>query len=533
MKARPYQVEAVNAADKALRSPDLGPACVSLPTGSGKTVIFALLIKHYITCYPGIRVLVLVHRKELVKQAVAKLEAALPPNHVGVYSAALDRRETWFPVTVAGIQSIYKRGLEVEPFNVAIIDEAHLIPPTAKGMYHKLFTDLKVQNPYFNYLGFTATCYRLKGGLIYGEGKPFAYVCYRAGIRELIEAGYLCRVTSKWGMDVDVSQVPVRGGEFVNRELSKTVDRYEIVSQAVAEAVRLSDGRLSTVFYCCGEDHAQNVSKELAKHGKRAPVISSKTPQHLRDAYLEAFTDGRLWGLVNIDVLTTGNDIERIDCIVMLRPTMSPGLYVQIVGRGLRLHEEKENCLVLDFAGNVERHGPLDMVEDNVAWRARNKGKKPGKPPVKVCPSCRSFIHAGLRECTECGHIFPEREIKHYTQATAAPIISRPQVVDVDRVSISVHKKKGKPNSLKVSYWSGLCKFSEYVCMNHDGPARFFAIKWWRARFTVDMPTSPEEACKDLFIPKHLEEITERIRVVRNGRAAKVEHVFLKGRDDA
>jgi DNA repair protein RadD len=161
----------------------------------------------------------------------------------------------------------------------------------------------------------------------------------------------------------------------------------------------------------------------------------------------------------------------------MLRPTLSPGLYVQMVGRGLRLHESKSNCLVLDFGGNVRRHGFIDQVNPP------RKGKKgpPQEAPVKECPSCSSLVPIMTKTC-ECGHVFPiaEREAeKHHHVGAILSTEVPPVELRVDRVMYAKHVGKSAVPTLRVTYHCGFRSISEYVCLEHQGYARSKAVLWW------------------------------------------------------
>ena len=154
------------------------------------------------------------------------------------------------------------------------------------------------------------------------------------------------------------------------------------------------------------------------------------------------------------------------------------------VSRGTRLAPGKDNCLVLDFAGNVARHGPIDAVT------ARKPAEGEGPPPTKVCPDCDSILPAAVRQCPDCGHQFPPPEVKVAAQATTLAILStvRAQWLDVDEVSYSRHDKPGKPSSLRVDYRCGLVRHSEWICFEHQGYARQKAVDWWQRRSSVPVP---------------------------------------------
>ncbi|MFM8584538.1 MAG: DEAD/DEAH box helicase, partial [Planctomycetaceae bacterium] len=186
---RPYQNEAIGAVYRHLRERDDNP-CVVLPTGSGKTPVMASICRDVALQWQS-RVIVLAHVKELLEQTVDKLRLVCPDVQVGVYSAGLKRRDTDAPVIVAGIQSIFRRALDVGPFDLVLVDEAHMIPPEGEGMYRQFLTEAKVNNRDLRVVGLTATPYRLKSGLICTPDHFLNHVCYEAGLRELIVQGYL------------------------------------------------------------------------------------------------------------------------------------------------------------------------------------------------------------------------------------------------------------------------------------------------------------------------------------------------------
>jgi DNA repair protein RadD len=233
------------------------------------------------------------------------------------------------------------------------------------------------------------------------------------------------------------------------------------------------------------------------RHDIPCGFVSGETPTAERDATLKAFRDGDLRFLCNVNVLTTGFDAPGIDCVAMLRPTMSAGLYYQMVGRGFRLNPGKANCLVLDFGGNVLRHGPVDAI------RIQERSGGQGEAPAKECPSCHVVIAAGYAICPQCGFEFPppERQ-KHEAKASEAGILSG-QVTDtefnVQDISYSVHTKRGAPpdapRTMRVTYRLGLTySVSEFICFEHTGYARQKAETWWQARSDEPVPDTAEAA---------------------------------------
>jgi DNA repair protein RadD len=190
-------------------------------------------------------------------------------------------------------------------------------------------------------------------------------------------------------------------------------------------------------------------------------------------------------------VLTTGFNAPAVDLIALLRPTKSAGLYVQMVGRGTRLAAGKENCLILDFAGNVRCHGPIDLVRPKRPGEAGG-----GEAPTKVCPKCESIITLSAAECPDCGYEFPTRVVKIAPTAATLPVLSpKVQWLPVDGVSYSRHDKLDGLPSLKVTYSCGLKSYSEWVCFEHQGYARQKAVDWWCKRAAgFAVPHSVDEA---------------------------------------
>jgi DNA repair protein RadD len=215
MQLRPYQQEAVEAIYRHLRERDDNP-CAVIPTAGGKTPVMATVCRDAVGQWQG-RVLILAHVKELLQQAVEKLNAVAPELmlQVGIYSAGLKRRDKEHPIIVAGIQSVYKRACELDSFDLVIVDEAHMIPPEGDGMYRQFLSDAKVVNPHLRVIGLTATPFRMTTGSICGQENILNAVCYEIGVRELIAQGYLCSLVSKAGREkVDTGNLHIRAGEF-------------------------------------------------------------------------------------------------------------------------------------------------------------------------------------------------------------------------------------------------------------------------------------------------------------------------------
>jgi DNA repair protein RadD len=514
VQLRPYQREAVEAVYAYLRTHDDNPVVV-IPTAGGKTPVMATICKDAVTRWDG-RVLILAHVKELLEQAADKLRQVCPEVRFGVYSAGLKRRDTTHPAIVAGIQSVYQRAEELGVFDLILVDESHLIPADGEGMYRTLLADAKAINPHLRVIGFTATPYRLDSGTICGPDKLLQSVCYEVGVRELIVQGYLCPLVTKAGKArADTSGLHVRGGEYIAGEVEDLMDQDALVRAACAEIVEYTRDRQAVLIFASGIKHGEHVVRVLKEqHGIECGFVSGETPDGERDRLIARFRHQE-WArqlqidfganaaeplkyLCNVNVLTTGFDAPNVDCVVLLRPTLSPGLYYQMVGRGFRLHPGKHNCLVLDFGGNVVRHGPVDGIKVKGSGASGN-----GQTPAKECPQCQSVIAAGYARCPDCGYEFPPPERgKHDAKASSAGILSGQVTTTryvVEDVFYSVHKKRGAPDdaprTMRVDYKVGWHDYkSEWVCFEHAGYARQKAVAWWKQRSQESVPETAEEA---------------------------------------
>lgn len=512
---RPYQSEAVEAVYEHLRTKDNNP-CVVLPTGTGKSLVLAQIAKDAVEKWNG-RVLILAHVKELLEQNADKIRKLCPELKIGIYSAGLRSRDTTEQVIVAGIQSVYNKACELDAFDLVIVDEAHLISSEGDGMYRTFLADMKVINPHVRVIGLTATPFRLKGGLICKPENILNEICYEAGLKEMIQQGYLSPLISRAGRaEANLANLHIRGGEFISDEVAAAMDNDALVTSACREIVELTRDRKSVLIFTASVDHCKHVAEKIqAFSGKECAIVTGDTSPAERAEIIARFKGefipADLFGtpkpplkfLANVNVLTTGFDAPNTDCVVMLRPTNSPGLLIQCAGRGTRLSPEtgKSSCLFLDYGGNILRHGPLDMIK--VKEPGSGKG---GDAPAKKCPQCLALIHAGYTACPECGYVFPPKEgnDKMTQTASSAGVISgQVDYTDYEVLDVyyCVHEKRGAdpdaPKTMRVDYQVGFNEFkSEWVCPEHTGYARGKFEKWWheRAALGCPMPRSAREA---------------------------------------
>ncbi|EKB7279163.1 TPA: DEAD/DEAH box helicase [Vibrio parahaemolyticus] len=354
---RPYQADSVKAVIHYFRKHST-PAVIVLPTGAGKSLVIAELAR----LAKG-RVLVLAHVKELVEQNHAKYEGYGLKG--AIFSAGLGRKETDQQVVFASVQSVV-RNLDSfkNQFSLLVIDECHRVPDDKNSSYQKVITHLRELNPGIKVLGLTATPYRLGMGWIYQyhtrgqvrteESRFFRDCIFELPIRYLLDENFLtpARMMDAPVLSYDFSQLkPANTGRYKEAEMDMVIDKAKRATpQIVEQIIQYARERKGVMIFAATVRHAQEIHG-LLPEGETAIVVGD-TPTPERDAIIQAFKNREIKYLVNVSVLTTGFDAPHVDLIAILRPTESVSLYQQIVGRGLRLSEGKNECLVLDYAGN-------------------------------------------------------------------------------------------------------------------------------------------------------------------------------------
>lgn len=507
-----------------LRARDDNP-CIVIPTAGGKTPVMAVICRDTVA-WEG-RILILAHVKELLEQTRNHILSVAPDLtlDVGVYSAGLKSRDTDTKILVAGIQSVYKRAEELGPFDIVMVDEAHTIPVDGDGMYLSFLHDMEKVNPNVRVIGLTATPLRTKEGMVCSPVNILNHICFEVGVKELIVQGYICPLISVAGAKLaDTSMLHVRAGEFMADEVEDMMDEDGLVKSACAEIIEATSDRKAVLIFASGVKHGKHIAELIPG----AETIFGDTPSDERADTIARFKAGDIKYLVNMGVLTTGFDAPTIDCVALLRPTLSPGLFYQMVGRGFRLSPEKKNCLVLDYGGNVLRHGPVDELRID----RRHNTKGDGQAPAKQCPECRALVSTGYSVCPVCGFIFPPPEkAKHDGKASLDGILSGQTTTEafpVQHVYYRIHTKMGAeetdPKTMRVEYVLGLNHFvSEWICFEHTGWARQKAENWWRQR---RIKGSPElEAKWGGYVPKTSKEAVE---LAEAGELCKTKSIVVK-----
>lgn len=525
---RTYQQEAVDSIWRYFQE-KAGNPVVAMPTGTGKSVVIAGFLESIYRQYPMQKVLVLTHVKELIAQNFDKLIKLWPTAPAGIFSSGLRRKDVHDRIVFAGIASIAKNAELFGCVHLVIIDEAHLVSPSEETMYRRFLAALQATNPYLKVIGLTATPWRLGQGKITEDG-IFTDVCFditsMGAFNRLILEGYLAPlIPRKTELLLDITGVHKVGGEFKANELQFAVDKDAITYAALSETMQLGADREHWLIFASGIEHCNNIEAMLSTFGVSCAAVHSKMPEAQRDKNIEDFLTGKIRAIISNGVLTTGFDSPWIDMIVMLRPTSSTVLWVQMLGRGTRPYDGKNNCLVLDFAGNTARLGPIN---DPVI--PRKKGDKVGEAPIRICECCQMYNHASARFCggqpfptsEGCGNPFTFTTKLKQNASTHELIKSDIPIVEeffVDTITYSIHHKVGKPPSLKVTYFCNLRRFSEYIHFELPGWGERKSKEWWFSRLPTEVAptetpvttaTALEWAPKALRIPTRLKVWTNK-----------------------
>lgn len=406
---RKYQQDSVDSLFQFHNDNPSKSTVIVIPTGGGKTRVMAEIIRKSFEANSNCKGMILSHVKELLEQSENTckgyaIATGLPVESIGIFSASMKRKEIK-PLTIAGIQSVYRKADSFGVLDFVMIDECHLISQNKETMYRKFLSCLKIRNPNLKVIGLTATPYRLQSGIIFGEGKTFDDCCYAIGVKDLITDGYLSPLITMGADSPDLKKVRIRGGEFLDSDLNKILETEELVYTGVNDAIKKAKDRNSVLVFGTSVRHAEMILEELKKQNQSCSLITGETPLEIREFTINSFRENKIKWLVNVAVLTTGFDAPNIDCVVVMKPTMSKGLWYQMVGRGFRLNQGKLNCLVLDYGDNALRHGCIDQIEVDA------KGMEIPAAKVKKCPACKLVYKVHIPVCPSCGYIKPKHEI--------------------------------------------------------------------------------------------------------------------------
>lgn len=389
---RDYQQEAFEATINHISS-CLDSCVIEAATGAGKSHIIAA-IAEWINNKTGRKVLCLAPAKELVEQNREKY--LLTGNPASMWSASAGEKSMVHDVIFGSPLSV-KNSIEKfgKQFSAVIVDEAHGITPTVK----LIIDHIKTQNHRLRVIGCSATPFRMNTGYIYEHDENnkfveqardpfFKKLLCRITARYLIDRGYLTKPTTEV-TDHHYNTDGLKLNSMGNFSASSVEQAFEgkgrLTSEIVADIIDKSRMRKGVMIFASTVQHAQEIMGSLPS--ELSAMVTGDTPRKERESIINRFKHQEIKYLVSVSTLTTGFDCSHVDVVAILRATESPGLLQQIVGRGLRLHEDKEDCLILDYAGNVERHGlEDDLFNPDIKAGAE---KKEGVPIEATCPICK------------------------------------------------------------------------------------------------------------------------------------------------
>lgn len=524
MEDRVYQDEAVWSVINYFMDGNDGNPVVAMPTGTGKSVVIAKLIKLIFQHWPGQRVMMLTHVKELIEQNAKKLVEVWPNAPLGIHSAGLKRKDVFLPIIYGGAGSVINKIEQFGHRDILIIDECHLLSPNDKTVYQCIIAALREINPHLKVIGFSATPYRLGLGLITDNGIFTDICCDMTGVarfNEFIEAGYLAPLIprrTKVERQSDMTQMGSKG-DLSGASLAADAAQREVTYQALLEACENGQNRRSWMAFASTVEDSDYIAQTLCDFGIPSTSVHTNMPPKERDRRIADYKDGRYRCISNMGILTTGFDHPPMDMIIMLRRTMSPGLWVQMLGRGTRpcAATRKENCLVLDFAGNTRRLGPI-----NDPQIPKKKGGGGGDAPCRICEDCGTYNHAAARFCVYCGAEFtfaPKIVASAGTDELIRSDLPIHENYDVQMAHYYLHEKVGSPPSIRVTYYCGMHKFDEWVSIEHKGFPGKKARDWWRQRCPADfMPETTGEALGHVGMLR----VPSRIRVWVNKRYPEI-----------
>ena len=452
MKLRPYQDHAVTLLLEHLDAYPEATPIGWLPTGAGKSVVAAALASELVAAHKK-AVLVVTHRRELVQQNSDKL-----PRHIhgSIFSAGLGKKDLSGQVIFAGIQSLAKHAHKLPRLGAIIIDE----PQWATAGYFEFIEKVREFSPRVRVIGLTATPFTGNGTWLHMQEKHrlFSGIAAEVSLAELLRDGYLSPLTPyRTGTQLNVSGVDVdrRTGDYAQAAMQAAIDIDDTNARVAAEIVSIFADRNSVLVFCGGVEHTKHMAEALRQHGETVAVVLGNTPMKERDKLIADFRAGRVKYLCSCEVVLVGFDATNTDGIACLRPTMSPLIWVQLLGRGMRIHPGKEDCLVADFTRNSEDFPPVDEIEGHPPK------EKSGDTPTKMCDECFSLILAGLRICPVCGHEFEfvarERQYDPETGLLISGVIKEAdgsKWYPVERVEYDSRVTRNGAEAIVASYFS-------------------------------------------------------------------------------
>ena len=453
------------------------------PTGAGKSILIAEIIRQVIKAKPDAHIMLVSHVQELLLQDMYELLDLAPDlyDKIGICSAGLEQKETHLPITFAGVQTAYKQ--EFPKHTLVMIDEAHRIGRNKSSMYGQLIANLKEKNSRLRICGLTATPYRLDSGkLTEGNDPLFDGIAYDIELIKLINDGYLVPPLSKHKAQME--NLTIRAGEYSVDSQEFFLDQH--LDDYATTVANETEEDVTLLFFPSVSMSSQFAELLKDRHINAAHIDGTMNKTD-RFNIVESFKSGKITHLCNVDLMTTGSNIPTITAIVLLRATKSASLYVQMIGRGLRLHVEsdKQHCKVLDFGGNALRHGPLNKPFSFERDRSRSE-----KPVGRECPSCAEVLPSNQRTCDMCGYVFPKIEREEGRPKTTGGsyvgdlvgYAEQPHWVSCFNIKAEPWTSKAGNNMLRVSYGLSGHTWPVSEWMNPEGLDRTLLRRKWDRR---------------------------------------------------
>lgn len=475
---RYYQQEAVDSYIGYLKDNKKGNGVIVMPTGSGKAYTLSEMVRIFAGDYKA-RVLVVSHTKKIVKQDYDSTCKLWPEGKelFGINSDGLGMRSTKKQVLFCGIQSVYKDAEVIGKVNLLIIDENHKVNMDDAVQYKTFINDLLKINPNMRVCGFTATEYRQGIGLIYGPSslQIFDDLVYTANTKQLIKEGYLAKpITPKIAKEarINTEGLPVSNGQnkdYLEPELMERANIKELIDIQTAAVLDGTEGNESIASFAVNIEHAESIADSYRRLGETSIAVVHSKIEGDSDELVEDFENSKIRVLISVNMFIEGFDAPNICVLDVRKPTLSPGRYVQMIGRGFRLCVEigKKTFIVFDFAGNVGEHGPVDEVSGDYRGEKALSHKK--------CKKCGEEYHPRLNKCPFCGYKPEPMGVDWEDKTSSDPgklsIISGPKWFEVDYLHCAKpNPKKGIPSSIVVHYY---CiekkKFTKEIAFDRDG----------------------------------------------------------------
>lgn len=420
MQLRPYQEELV-AQIRAQYQAGHRSVLAVLPTGGGKTVIFSYITEN--AAARGKKVLILVHRRELIRQTSTTL-TSLGVSH-GVIAASW--KETNELVQVASVQTLARR-FHKRTFDpdLIIIDEAH---HAVAGTWEKIlnyYSSAKL-------LGVTATPMRLDGR---GLKDFFNVLVTGPSVKKLTEEKFLVEARCfSIPQILDRKKLRKVGGDFVAEEVVQTLEDLHVNGNAIKEYKKHCSGAPAIVF-CVTKKHAETMAAKFRDAGFRSAFLHDGVKAVTRKGLIDYLGKGELDILTSVNVISEGTDIPVVTAAILLRPTESEAMYLQQVGRVLRPAKGKKRAIIIDCVGNVLKFG---LPSDERNYTLEGKEKEEEAPPLKMCPKCYAMVPASTQICPECEHVFVVEQRKPFQPFAEVELT---QVLEVQKPASQYVKKR-------------------------------------------------------------------------------------------